>query len=486
VILSGVESFPQEDFNPIIQKYENHEVSLHALRNLARDIKIEYLKKMVIASCIVPPQDIKDGVVTLEVTEAKMGTFTVGDAPFYENNWIYNYWTIEKGEVIRYDELRKSLYLMNKNPDRDVNANLKAGSKPGTTDIILEQKTHFPIHPFFTYDNEGVRSTGLDRFGFGIRDNNALFVDDTLLAGYTFGKDFSGYYAYHLVPVTNFGTGIMYGYSNSQSHPRKEFTQFGINSKLENYSFFIQQDIFKEGNYLGELSLGMDIKDKVTHFSGGTLNRDRLRILRLQSLFTFPLMKGHTYLSGRYSQGLNILVARRRNALSSRGADCIFSKFNLDVKYIRRLPFDLQTVLTFKSQLSSTKLTPQEEYFLGGIDSVRGYPSGDFLADNVIQANCDILIPAFFIPESVKLPYDDTPLSKNINGLVFFDYGYGIKRGSIPSEKHEANFASIGPGVRVRLYDKAVLRCAWGFVLGDKPLTETADSRFHMSINTEF
>jgi hemolysin activation/secretion protein len=132
-------------------------------------------------------------------------------------------------------------------------------------------------------------------------------------------------------------------------------------------------------------------------------------------------------------------------------------------------------------------LTPQEEFSLGGINSVRGYPSGDFLADNAVQTNFEFLVPAYFIPENIKIPYlDDRPLKDNVTGVVFFDYGWGQKRGKKLTEDDDASMAGIGVGIRLRAMKFGVIRFEWGFPVGDKPLTETAPGRFHISIDLKY
>jgi hemolysin activation/secretion protein len=236
--LEGVESVPLEELRPIVEKYENKKVSLEELKALTKEIEREYLKRGVIAACFVPPQDIKEGVVVLRIVEAKMGELQVKEHKYFDKDRIAYYWRIKPGEVLRYDEMSRDLQRMNKNPDRDVNASLHAGKKPGTTDVLIEADTRFPVHPFFSFNNEGTRSTGRETLGFGVKHNNFLTVDDTLIAGYTFGKDFSGTYAYHSIPITNIGTYLFYGFSDSKAIPKKEFSQFDIRSQSQNVSFF--------------------------------------------------------------------------------------------------------------------------------------------------------------------------------------------------------------------------------------------------------
>lgn len=483
VILAGVESIPEDDLKPLIAKYENREVSLGDLNLLADEIKAEYLKRGFIVACFVPPQDIKDGIVTLQIVEARMGDLKINGAGRFDREIVAFYWALKRGEILRYDKMSRSLYEMNKNPDRTVKATLAAGKEPKTTDIIMDVDARQPFHIFGSLDREGTISTGRERYGAGFRHNNFLFCDDTLIAGYTFSTYSYGIYGYHSIPITDFGTSLMYGYSYSSSSPHKEYAQFGLHSIVTNASCYLHQDIFKKADYFGEVYAGMDANDKSTWMDIGTINRDVLRIVRIGSNLSYQSPGSVLYITPEISQGINGLGARRKSSFSSRGADNTFTKFRFDATSRTSLPFDLQSVLRVKTQYTADTLTPQEEAYLGGINSVRGYPNGDFLSDNALQASVEMLIPAFCVPNDWKVPGDDQKLKDRVTGVAFCDYAYGYKRGDLAGETKQMTLAGIGPGLRIKVFKDAVLRLEWGFPVGDAPVTEHEHSRLHFSLD---
>ncbi len=183
VTLAGVESFPEEDFKHIVKEYENREVTFSEFEVLAKKIERAYLKKGIIAACFVPPQDVEEGIVVLRVVEAHMGQLEIRDFPFFSKEMLARYWRIKPGEVLRYDEISRSLQFMNSNPDRYTKVTLHAGKKPGTTGAILETKSKFPIHITLSLDREGAPSTGKVRKGFGLVNNNFMGFGDTLIIG---------------------------------------------------------------------------------------------------------------------------------------------------------------------------------------------------------------------------------------------------------------------------------------------------------------
>ncbi len=487
VNLVGCESFLPEEFKDTIKKYENKELGLKRLNMLTKEIEREYLAKGVVSACFLLPQEIKKGVVTLQVVEAKLGKVNIQPHKYFNNERFDYYWDIGPGDVLRHEQISNSLQLLNQNPDRKVKATLNAGKKPKTTDVYLDVETRLPVHLTASFNKEGVVSTGKKKVGLGLRHNNFLGLDDSILCGSTFGKDFSSIYAYHTIPISNFGTSLLYGGNYNKSYPKKDFADSEIRSHTLNSSIFLYQDLFRKDEYTGEVYFGLDLKDKTTTTkSTGTYNRDRLRILRLGSKFIKKGFGSVTYIKPELSHGIDLFGSRPKHDLSSRDAKSNFTKTNLKINHKRLLPFfNLQTNIKLAGQLSSTKLTPQEQYFLGGMDSVRGYPAGDYLADNALQTNFEVLIPSFFIPKKLKLPYAEKPLRDTTTSLVFFDYGRGRKRSPKDTENKVVHLSSVGAGLRTQVFNQALLRLEWGFPIANEPFRVGAESRFHFSLDLE-
>lgn len=485
--LVGVESISIEELKPTLEKYENREITFDELKLLTKRIEREYLKKGIIAACFIPPQDIKEGVVILQVVEARMGKLEVKDHKYFYKDRIAYYWELKPGETLRYDKISRSLQFINKNPDRKAKAALRAGKKPGTTDVLVSVDTTYPLHTTFSIDGEGAASTGTWRKNAGFRYNNFLGLDDTLITGYLWGSHFGGIYGYHTVPITNVGTSLMYGYSYTKSNPRGDFRYFDIDVRTKSASVFVYQDLYKKDEYLGDIYFGLDAKNKrLTMRNVGVVNRDRLRIIRTGANFVFREFDNVTYVKPKLSQGIDFLGGRRRDRLSTRNAKNTFTKWNMEIRHSKILPYNLKLGLKLNGQLTATKLASQEQFSLGGIKSVRGYPTGHYLADNAFQTNIELLSSAFFIPKEIKLPYAANPLKDDVTGLLFFDYGNGFRRQRNKWSEHKhVNVASVGTGLRIKLFNQVFLRLEWGFPIWDNPASGSNHGRLHFSLDFE-
>ena len=481
--LVGCESFPPEDFKPLVDKYVGREVVFGELDALAKEIGREYLKRGIIAVVFVPPQEVKEGVVTLNVIEARMGELQIQKFKYFKNSRLGYYWHTKPGEILHYDKISRDLQIMNKNPDRESKVALKAGQKPGTTDAILTTESQFPIHFSFSFDKEGQTSTGKSRKTFGVRDNNLLNMDDSFLSGYSTGRNFTGVYGYHSIPLTPTGTTLLYGYSYGESKPVKDFSDFGIDSKAEDRTFAFHQDLFRKDQYWGEAYAGFDAKDKLVKTNTGILNRDKLRILRLGGSALSRRQDSSTTFSTEYSQGFNGFCASSQDdELVARGARSVFTKFTGGMRNRSLLPLDIQENFNVRGQFTFAKLTPEEEFSLGGMDTVRGYPPDDYYADSAFLFNYELLLPSIFIPKDWRLPYAPKTAREMTTSVVFLDYGYGQRRGD---QEKGHNDLGIGGGLRFDIYNQAILRLEWAYPLGDNPITEGRASRFHISLDIQ-
>lgn len=483
VRLEGCESLPPEEFKTIIDRYTGKEVYFGELDAMAGTIAREYLRRGIIAAVFVPPQEIKDQTVEIRVVEAKMGELIILPHKYFKNKRLGYFWRTKPGEVLHYDKMSRNLQIMNRNPDRESKAALKAGTKPGTTDVVLSTETKWPLHFNFSFDKEGQTPTGKTRTSFGGRDNNLLGLDDTLISGYSRGRNFFGSYFYHSLPVSPNGASLVYGYSYGESYPKKDFADWGFDSKAENKTVALHQDLFRKDDYFGEVYADFEAKDKLVKSAQGLVNRDKLRILRIGGNFVTRSSGSSMTISPEVSNGIGAFAASSQgDPLVSRGANSVFQKLKLGIRSRSAMPLGIQENFRFALQYATSKLTPQEEYSLGGLETVRGYPPDDFYADNAVNTSLEFLIPSYFIPKEFHLPYASKSLREQVTSVLFTDYGYGIRYGE---DNKSHSYFSIGAGLRIDIYNQGVLRLEWGVPLGDRPITESKATRFHISVDIQ-
>jgi hemolysin activation/secretion protein len=173
------------------------------------------------------------------------------------------------------------------------------------------------------------------------------------------------------------------------------------------------------------------------------------------------------------------------NPVASRpGSRPDFFKTEFQLTRLQRLPWGTQGSVSLETQLASSKLFPQEELYVGGADSVRGYPEGDYLADAGLIARFEYLIPCAFLPAQWRLPGAKGSLGEQVQLVAFLDRGYGRLRAITGDERVSRNLMGLGGGVRFRFNDTLSARLEWGHAVGDRPLTDDSSSVLHFRIQS--
>ncbi|MBI2093239.1 MAG: ShlB/FhaC/HecB family hemolysin secretion/activation protein [Candidatus Omnitrophica bacterium] len=489
IIVQGNTVLKAEQLEPLLATVRQHEVTLVELKALADAIEQEYRRRGYLTTLVyVPAQRIEEGRVTLQVVEGKLGQVQVEGQRYFNAKRILWYWPFQSGDLLRYNRIRQSLIRMNEHPDRDVQAVLQPGLTSGTTDVILKVKDRFPLHAGFQWDRQGTQSIGRWRYGPSLRYNNLLGFDDRLLFGGTVGHHFGAAYIHYALPLSPSGTMASFGFSHAQVSPKRQFDEFGINGISQSYSTNLSQPLWDGERLSLQADFGFAAKDSRTVVQSDVSRRDRIRMLTFGPSARWTDLAGRWWIDQKFSFGLKGLGATsQNNPLASRpGADTDFFKMNLEIVRLQKMPWRTQALLSFETQLSPSKLTTQEELYLGGAGSVRGYPEGDYLADQGFLVRAEYLVPWIFLPDHWHLPKSPTPLQDQVHFVGFFDRAYGKLRAITGDEQHSRNLMGIGSGLRLQMEDDLSARLEWGFNIGDDPLTSDSPSTIHVSVRYDY
>ena len=115
---------------------------------------------------------------------------------------------------------------------------------------------------------------------------------------------------------------------------------------------------------------------------------------------------------------------------------------------------------------------------MGGATSVRGYPEGDYFADEGILARLDYLVPVFLLPKG--------RLQDASKFVLFLDKGYGPLRAVTGEERTTRNLLGVGFGLLFQPGKGFSARLEWGFSLGDRPLTDDSRRVIHFRLQKSF
>jgi len=505
-IITGDTLFTPKDFEAVLGKYRDKELSLSDLKRAVDELTAFYRQHGYILTLVyIPEQEIKDNTVEFRVIESRVGDIQIEKPVYSRAGTERKKVLLERGQILDYKKLEANLRNINRRPDKDMRAVLSPGKEAETTNILLklnEEKP--PQHIFAEFDNTGTKNTSRNRWGLGYVNYNLLGFDDMLSLRFRANDKtevYSGSFAYDL-PVNNYNTrlgayaaysradisgdfailtpeGHAYAWGLYANHPwlDKEFYDANTNTSF---------------TLTGNLTAGFDSISVRNKILGTETSHDELRVFKAGFNFEETDRFGRGGLAFEFDAGVpGILGAMDKHDVSSSRLDAggEFQKYIGSLSRVTRLPFSLLLVDSFKFQLTPSNLVNSAQMLLGGADTVRGYPENEYLADYGWVNTVEFRSPAFLFPPDWALPYDKkhTPLSEAVQMLVFLDCGYGALNNALVGELKSKWLMGAGFGFRFNFYEHLRARVDIGFPVGGgaKP-SDDSNGKVHFGLQYEW
>lgn len=466
--VTGAALVSQGPIDAITRKFENQRLSIKEMNQIADRVTDLYRGKGYITSrAYLPPQKIDKGELEIRVIEGRTGNIEVRGNRFFKTKFLLSRINMPKGRPFNYNVLRLDMAKVNENPDIFSRAALTPGKEPGQTDILMEVKDKLPVHAGFDWDNYGSRYIGADRYNFKFTDNNLLGSGDVLNFQYQMAQA-GRYFAKNIRYQFPFSRGFKVGASANLSRVKlgREYKDLDVRGKSQVYSLFASGRMVDKEGFDLSVNLGFDYKNMVNYQQGAVTSHDRLRIVRAGYDIDSSDRFGRTLLTHEFDFGIPDIMggmkAKDYNA-SRTGAGGKFLKNTLNL--LRTINLPLTTSLLWKNQiqLSPYVLTSAEQFQIGGIANVRGYPPAEAVGDSGYAMTFEWSLPVYFIPRNVKAPFSQARFYDAARVALFWDWGNTRLRRPLTGEKKNRTLRSAGFGFRFNLPVDFTFRldCAW-------------------------
>ena len=479
--INGTSVIASAELESIVAPYVGREMDLTELEKVA-DVVTTALrdKGYSLARAYIPAQEIKDGNLEIAVLEGRVGEIIVRGNQNYSSEFIKRGFTpVVRDGAIKQNSLEKSLLVLNEYPDLKATAVLEAGQEPGATDIVVTVKDKLPFHLVMDYDNFGTESVSKNRFGLEVNLGRFLIVEGSSLSlRAVIGSDPKSYHygrASYLLPINGYGTKLGFLGYGGDFDVGQELSEFNITATTWGYSPYLTHPLVRTrgANLTGEF--GFESKDSTQWLLGSLFSRDRVRMLSMGLNADWIDRTGRNFISFSILQGLEEALGAMENSdsKSSRfGADNRFTKAYVNWARVQKVIDRVSIILRGSGQASTRPLVVTEQFFIGGADSVRGYPPGEFLGDSGYNVstelrvsplpNQDILQLAFFVDHGGVSIKDPPPGVKKSHQLTGAGYGFRLSLPYNINGRFDVGFpvrpAKTSSGDRPTLYIQAAAR----------------------------
>lgn len=463
------EILTKEEIDSITRQLVGKNVLISDIQRVIDDINTLYASKgFVTARAYLPEQTVQNGNIYIALMESRIGNISIQENRWTKTGYIERRIPEKQGQILDIVELEKDILDFNRyNDGIDLKANLKAGEKPGTTDIDLVADERFPFHVMGIFDNAGRYSTGSLRGGAMIYADSLFGHRDRLSIGSYFSGGAQSPFADYNFPVNKKDgrIGFMFSstFANVKWGPYADI--FNIRSNAYQYSLYYSQPwIRKPGfelktytaiNYKRARTMvdikGMDVKvsdtiDNVTSAEVALqLRKDTkygIWYLNQDAYYSFPIFNSD----------------RDNNYFKYSGSLVRLHDFSHGI--IGQLRSNYQIVPGDKA------IPYMDQMQTGGLVTVRGYSEGLMIGKNGYFISGELMFP--ILPRTITSPRTGEKIpfiGRYVKGAVFADTA-----GIFPAAKEDIYggryfAASVGMGLRVQLPLDLTGRVYWGFPL---------------------
>jgi hemolysin activation/secretion protein len=446
----------------------------------------------------IPEQDVRSGIVTLSVTEGKVGRLRVKGSRYFTLSGIKaQIPSLQEGQPLNIAQLQAEISQANKlTSDLSIAPIIKAGKNPGEIDVDLNVKDTLPVHGDLEYNNFNSPDTERGRLRGSISYNNLWQKAHGLIL---------------TAQVTPDDTQQLSVFSASYSAPweDKRIAAFAVKSKTnvtssvgttvssgaggglnvvgdgEIYGLRLIQPLASIDDYMQSAIFGVDYKSFTN-----TVELDLQRPIEYstQSMayngsWLAPEAVTHWNISA--VTGMDGVVNDQKQFTENRvdaRAGFMYLKFGVsreDVWGVNSSSdngFDIfsdwKTRAAFDSQLSQAPLINNEQYSLGGQTTVRGYYESQTFGDQGFALQLEL-----YTPPLRWLKDKNTAWIREARLMTFYDIGGVYLHDALPDEKPSQTLRGTGIGLHIDVLSDLSLMWDYSWALNSIDTIDAGDQR---------
>jgi hemolysin activation/secretion protein len=393
------------ELDAIRARHIGRSIDLAGIGRLVQEVNDLYAEKgQVTASAVLPPQKLDGGVLQVRLVEGRVGRIGISGAiqtwPWYIRSQV----PVGEDTVVDAPALNRSVSIFNRLNELQIRAQLSAGASFGLTDLDLAVTEPARNVVQFSYDNQGVLSTGRYQGTLFLRHHNLLGIDDRLvLYGTRARGSILGSGSYTL-PVSPWGTRLGLSFTRSAFHivngAIRELRPEGIS---ESGALTLSQPVFATDVILLQATGGLGFgSGKSKHLDVATVESSYTRSLAGVALnVTLPTLT--------HSSTANWTQVAHEDKLA--GVNRNFTIWTGNTSSVWRMTDNVYGLLTGAGQYTSETQLPGDQIFqIGGPTTVRGYPIGAAFGNSGFYAQAEL---HYLVPEPLQ----------QLEAFVFLDHG---------------------------------------------------------------
>ncbi|MDP3332762.1 MAG: ShlB/FhaC/HecB family hemolysin secretion/activation protein [Methylococcaceae bacterium] len=438
----------------------------------------------------IPEQDVKNGIVYLQVVEGKISKLRVKDARYFSLGKIKAAVPeLAEGNVPNFPKMQKQLAELGiESPDRQIQPVLRAGDTPGTLEVDLKVKDELPLHGKVELNGRNTSTTSRLRLVSSLRYENLWQAMHSASLMYQVSPEnsaevdvWAGTYA---LPLFSSDARLaFYGVSSSSSAQIASAGALSVIGIGNIYGLRLVKPLTPINDYFHSATLGVDYKDfqEDVNLIGADNIKTPISYLPFMAQYSGSLRTKEsetTFDVGAHFSFRGLLNDQKQFEDKRFLAKANYLYLTGDLRFQHELPFGMEAVSRVAGQVSDTPLISNEQFSMGGAESVRGYFETQSLADDALFGSLELHSP--------HLGAADWDYLNNLKLLTFVDVAKGWVKNPLPGNSSGDFISSAGIGMNFQMWKHLSGVLNVGFPFNALGPVKSGDPRLHFNIATDF
>lgn len=446
------------------------------MNGISQSLAGYYIQKGYLARVVIPPQEIKGGIVEIQIIEGQRGSLNIDNQGQRLNAARLTAFIdtrVAADAPLNLAALGEAMNILNEQPGVDAKVAIVPGKGEGKIGLNVTAKDKPLTGYTLGFNNQGSRGTGEYQWSGGINLNNPSGNLDA--ASLLFNASEGSTYARADYRIAVGNNGLQLGVNTS--HLDYNIVQSGLtalkpNGTASTSGLSASYPLARRSDWNLSLTGSYDDKTLIDKTTTGETGNRHVTVTNLGIAgYTMGSAVGGAMLS--FGASLSLGDSDQRNA-SARATDATtrkvqgnFTKLAYNLGYLRPLNADWTLNAALRGQFAAQNLDSTERMSLGGPNAVRAYPVGESSGDEAWIVSLNL----------------GRKLSSELNANFFLDSGtvrlnkntWTNWNSTNPRQPNSYTLNGIGAGLDWRINRLALLTASVAVPLGSNPGRDAND-----------
>ncbi|WDR87687.2 ShlB/FhaC/HecB family hemolysin secretion/activation protein [Burkholderia ambifaria] len=386
----------------IVKSFVDHELGSHRINVLLKRITDVFIERgYVTTRALLGPQNLATGTLKVTIQLGVIEAFTVNGKPIHRlkagessagGGWFTdagyeNAFPTSSGDPLRLSDIDQGVAQINRLRRNQATVQILPGQNPGESIVDIGNKPGDRLYYTLGVDNYGSSATGVTRYRAGVEADNLLGLQESLSLNYLDSLDSNAIVGSFAVPFGRHTFSYTISDSEYQQLIGTAALEYGRTlSHIFGWNYLVSRSV----SDITSVDATVSWRRTDREVNGIDLDPQRVAVFRLGGSWLHKFVmndaQGNFTLNGGVSQGLPWFGANHDpHGITRDEAHSQFTKVDATAAFTLPLPKIGRALLAYRGvlggQYTNMALFGSEQLYLGGMDTIRGFRSGEIAGD---------------------------------------------------------------------------------------------------------